>query len=156
MGENTRLSIEQFLTCRRLALVGLSRTANDFSRMVFREFRQRGYDVVPVNPLAPELDGVRCFARVSEIQPPVEAALLMTPPKGTEEAVRDCEAAGVRRVWMHRSAGTGSVSPDAVDYCRRQGIDVVAGECPLMFLAGTSWFHRAHRFFRGLRGRGVR
>ena len=138
--------IRDFLAQQRIALAGLSRNPKDFSRMLFREMTQRGYDVVPVNPTAAELEGRRCFARVQEIDPPVEGVLVMTTPGETERVVRDCAQAGVRRVWMHRGGGQGAVSQEAADFCRQNGIRLVEGYCPLMFLAGTPFFHRVHGF----------
>jgi predicted CoA-binding protein len=45
----TRAAIDDFLGCRRLAVVGVSRDDEDFSRAVFRAFTGRGYEAVPVN-----------------------------------------------------------------------------------------------------------
>jgi len=44
---------------------------------MFRTLRERGYDAVPVNPKPTEIDGVPCYARLQEIQPPVQGALVM-------------------------------------------------------------------------------
>ena len=142
----SRADVENFLAQHRLAMVGASRNPNDFSRAVLREMCQRGYDMVPVNPSTRELDGKLCFASVKEITPPVEGALLMTSPADTERVVRECAAAGIRRIWMHRGVGHGSVSPGAAEFCRQHDIRLVEGYCPLMFLPKTSWFHRAHGF----------
>jgi predicted CoA-binding protein len=146
-------AIDTFLSCRRLAVVGVSRDPRDFSRSVFRAFVERGYDAVPVNPKGGEAEGRPCARSLREVEPPVEGALLMTPPPATLEAVRDCAEAGVRRVWMHRGAGQGAVHPEAVALCREKGIEVVDGECPFMFLPGTGFAHGVHRFFRRLAGR---
>jgi hypothetical protein len=54
---------------------------------------------------------------------------------------------------MHRGGGAGAVSTEAVVLCRERGIEVVDGECPFMFLPGTSWSHGVHRFFKRLGGR---
>src|SRR5215467_13376412 len=101
--------IRDFLALRRIALVGLSRDPKDFSRALFREMCNKGYDMVPVNPAAGELEGRPCFARVQEIKTPVDGALLLTQPKDTEQVVQDCAEAGIRHIWMHRSGGEGSV-----------------------------------------------
>jgi predicted CoA-binding protein len=86
----------EFLARRRFALVGASREEKSFSRYVLRELLRRGYEVVPVNPAVAELDGRRCFPRVQDVTPPVDAALIMTPPARSGDAVVDCLAAGVR------------------------------------------------------------
>ena len=145
-------TIEDFLAQKRIAMVGISREGKDFSVMLFKELRQRGYDVVPVNPKMTELWGPQCFCRVQDIQPPVDAALLMTSPSVTETVVRDCAEAGIRRVWMYRAIGRGAVSDKAVDFCREQGIAVVPGECPFMFLPKNG-YHGIHGFIRKITGR---
>ena len=149
----TLAEIHDFLDRKRLALVGVSRNPKDFSRSLFREFVRRGYDVVPVHPGGGEVEGRPCFAHLSEIAPPVEGAMLMTSPAVTEQVVRDCAEAGVRNVWMYRAAGAGAVSPEAVAYCRLQGMSVIAGECPLMFFPRTGFPHNVHGWIRKLTGR---
>jgi predicted CoA-binding protein len=145
--------IRAFLSAKRLAVAGVSRNPKDFSRLLFREFLRRGYDAVPVHPDAGEIDGCACFARLQDVAPPVEAVLLMTPPAATEQVVRDCAEAGVKQVWMYRAAGAGAVSRPAVDYCESRGIDVIEGECPLMFFENTGFLHRLHGFIRKITGR---
>lgn len=144
--------IREFLGQKRLAIVGVSQQPKDFSRAVFREFRNRGYEVVPVNPAAKEIEGQQCFGSVREVQPPVSSVLLMTPPAATEAVVRDCAGAGVERVWMFRGGGTGAVSPEAIRFCEANGIAVIPGECPFMFLPGASLIHRFHGFIRKITG----
>lgn len=145
-----KMDIDDFLSRKRFAMVGVSRNAEDFSRKLFQELCSRGYDVVPVNPQAPQIEGRRCFARVTEIEPPVEGALLMTSPEMTEGVVHDCATAKIQRIWMHRGAGRGAVNWDAVQYCRDHGMSVIPGECPFMFLENAGWVHRVHGFFHRL------
>src|SRR5581483_255418 len=99
--------IDDFLSQKRFAFVGVSREPKDFSRALFREFLGRQYQPVPVHPEAPEIEGQTCFARVSEVQPPVDSVLVMTSPKATDSVVRECAAAGVKRIWMFRGGGQG-------------------------------------------------
>lgn len=147
-----RETIADFLAQKRLALVGISRNPKDFSRGLFRELRQRGYDMVPVNPQVTEIEGLRCYARLQEVTPPLDGALVMTAPQQSEQVVHDCQDAGVTRVWLYRAAGAGAVSEAAVDFCVRNGIGLVAGFCPYMFLPQTQFFHRFHGFFLRLTG----
>ena len=137
-------SIQDFLRQKRFAVIGVSQQPRDFSRTLFRELRQHGYDAVPVNPAASDIDGERCFAHVQDVEPPVRGALLMTNAKVTPSVVQDCIAAGIQRVWFYRGGAGGAATPEALKLCETNGIAVIPGECPLMFLAGTSWIHRFH------------
>ena len=144
MPVNTRHAIERFLARKRIAFIGLSRKPSDFSRHVFRAFVERGYDVIPVNPKMTEVEGWRCYSRVGEISPKPEAAVVMTSPGASEQVMRECAQAGVEQVWLHRGAGKGAVSRGAVEASRQAGMDVVAGECPFMFLCGKQFPHNVH------------
>lgn len=146
-------TIEDFLAQKRIAMVGVSREPRSFSVTLFEELCRRGYDVIPVNPNTPNVQGRRCFARLHDIKPPVDTVILMTPSSITDEVVKDCAEAGIRRIWMYRAAGKGAVSPKAIQFCRDRGIQVVPGECPYMFLPGADSIHRFHGFVRKITGR---
>lgn len=140
-------TIREFLAQQRWAFAGVSRRRLDFSRWLLGEFRRRGYEVLPVNPHARELDGIPCHSRVSTIQPVPEVVLVLTHRRHAAEIARDCAAAGIRRVWFYAAVGPGSASPEALAVCRDAGIQVVAGYCPVMFLPRAPWLHRAHAAF---------
>ena len=146
-------TIEDFLAQKRIAVVGISRERSNISTQLFEELCRLGYDVVPVNPNIAEIFGQRCFARVQDIQPAVDAALLLTSPTITDTVVRDCAEAGIRRIWMYRAGGQGSVSATAIEFCRAQGIELVPGQCPFMFLPGARGVHRFHGFIRKITGK---
>ncbi len=137
-----------FLRARRIVVVGVSRDEKDFSRMIFRELVRRGHDCVPVNPALPSADGRACFPRVQDVWPPPDAALLLTPPARTEQVLRDCAEAGIRRVWLHRGGGVGAASPAAIAFCEAAGIEVIRDLCPFMALPGAAFPHRVHGFLR--------
>jgi len=147
---NTLLDIQSFLALHRIAVVGVSRNPKDFTRVLFRDLLQRGYDAVPVNPAVEDVEGLRCYARVADIPAPVDGALLVTKPEVTDQVVRECAEAGIRSIWMHRGGGHGAVSKGASSFCAVVGIKVVEGECPYMFLPQAQWIHRAHGFCRKL------
>src|SRR5215468_860431 len=57
----TRADIDDFLALQRIAMVGVSRNSKDFSRTLFRDLCDRGYDVVPVNLFVDEIAGQESF-----------------------------------------------------------------------------------------------
>jgi len=153
MGRISLHRAREFLAQNRIAVVGVSRDERDFSRQVLRALAEAGYEVVPVNPSLEAVEGRTCFARVCDVRPPVHAALLLTPPGETEEVVRDCARAGVRHVWMHRGAGNGAASTEALRYCDANGISVVTDLCPFMALPDTGFPHNLHARLRVAFGR---
>ena len=149
MSRNQLSMIDDFLALRRIAFIGISRNPRDFSRLLDKELVKRGYDVVPVNPQTDEIDGRRSFASISEIDLPVEGALIMLPPEHTAEALDACVDAGVSRVWIHR----GCEPPNGHDATRKGKLTVVSGECMFMFFPNTGLIHRVHRAIDRFTGR---
>lgn len=146
----------EILAQPRIALVGLSRNEKDFSRMLFRELVRRGREVVPVNPALDHAEGRRCFPRVSAVDEPVDAAIVLVAPAQAEAVVQDCLAAGVRRIWFHRGAGRGSASAAALSLCAASGVEPVTDLCPMMALPDAGFPHRLHGFVRRLGHHGAR
>jgi predicted CoA-binding protein len=122
----------------------VSRNPKDFSRLLFREMCERGYDMVPINLGADEIDERECFHSLQAVKEPVEGVLVMTPFHATLQVVQDCAAAGVRKVWIYRAGGKGAVSPEAIAFCKENGMRVVDGHCPFMFFPKTKLVHRVH------------
>ena len=144
---------EEFLSHERVAVTGVSRSAKDHgSNVVYKRLRDRGYHVFAVNPNAEEVEGDRCFHDLRSIPGGVEAVVIGTRPEHAEETMRECDELGIKRVWMHRGPGAGSVSETATDYGRQHGITVIDGGCPCMFGPTADFAHKAMRMVFKLTG----
>lgn len=143
-----RATIEDFLAQRHLAFVGVSRDQHQFANAVYRRLRSGGRVLYPVNTPAAgaPIEGDKSFTTLAQVPDPVDGVLVMVPSPAVAEVVRDAIARGIPRVWLHRGAGKGSVSEEAVRLCREAGVAVVDGACPLMFeepVRGVHWLHKA-------------
>jgi predicted CoA-binding protein len=147
-------AVQDFLAQQRIAVAGVSRTRQTTGNLIYRRLRDRGYQVFPVNPNADEGEGDRCFPDLASIPGGVGGVVIVTRPAVSEAIVRQCPGAGVRRVWMHQSLAHGgtSVSAAATEFCRVNGITVIAGGCPLMFGKTSDFGHRCMRWIMRLTG----
>jgi len=145
----TRTEIDEFLAQPTLAVVGASQRGRKFGNMAYRELRARGRRVHPVHPSAALIEGDPAVRSLYELPEPVDGVLIVVPPEETERVVHDAAEAGIRRVWMQQ----GAESLAAIHFCAERGIQVIHGQCILMFLEPAKFFHRAHRWFRGRAGR---
>jgi uncharacterized protein len=141
--------IADFLAQRTLALVGLSRSGRKFGNAALRELRAKGYTVHPVHPEAETVDGQRCWPDLGSLPEPVGGVLTVVPPAETEKVVAAAHEAGISRVWMQQ----GSESAAAIRFCEEHDMAVVHHECVLMFAEPAAWFHRVHRWLRGVLGK---
>ena len=147
--------VQDFLAQRRIAVAGVSRDNRHHptGNLIYHRLKTTGHDVFAVNPHMQTFDGSRCYPDVKSIPGGVDGVVIVTRPEMTERIVRDCNDAGVHRVWMHQSLAKGSsVSPVAVEYCRQHDISVIAGACPMMFGEGVDFGHTCMRWILKLTG----
>ena len=134
--------IQEFLKDKKVAIVGASGKKDNFGRSLMVELTKKEYQVYPVNPKCQEVEGVACVPSVKELPPEVENLILAVPAHITEEIVEQCVNSSIKRVWMIKGVGKGSYSEKAYKICKDNGIEVVYGFCPLMFLGeGVHGFH---------------
>lgn len=144
----SRASIDAFLAQPALALVGISRGGKKFGNLAFRELVAKGYRVYPIHPAAETIEGARCYQRITDVPEHLDAALVVVPPAEALRAVRQAAAAGIHHVWLQQ----GAESPDVLEACRELGLDVVSGECVLMFAKPAS-YHKVHRWIWQILGK---
>ena len=147
--------VHDFLAQKRIAVAGVSRqkSHHPVGNLIYDRLKKTGHDVFPVNPHMESFDGDRCYPDLQSIPGGVDGVVIITRPQTTEQIVRACSDAGVRRVWMHQSMAKGSsVSPEAVEYCRQKDISVIAGACPMMYGPRVDFGHTCLRLFMKLTG----
>jgi len=145
----------EFLGKKRIAVAGVSRESGSGhgGNTVYQRLRDRGYDVFAINPNAHETEGDISYPSLSTIPGGVDAVVLATRPEVAGDVMRDCISLGIKHVWMHRGIGAGSVSHDAAEMGRKEGIRVIEGGCPLMYAPTADPAHQVMRGVLSMMGR---
>ena len=121
--------IEEFLEKRNVfAVVGASRNPKKYGHQVYKDLRNAGYTVYPVNPNADEILGDKCYANLESLPETPQVVNLVVPPEVTNEALKVCKKLGIRKVWMQ----PGSESRIALDFCKKNDIEVVYSVCVMV------------------------
>jgi predicted CoA-binding protein len=142
-------SIRRFVTGKTMAVVGVSAAGSGFGNFAYTELKKRGYTVLPVHPSAVAIQGDQCWPSIGQLPERVARALIVVKPDRAEAVVREAAEAGVRQVWLQQGAG----SPAALRTCEELGVDVIDGQCILMFAEPVGSFHAFHRWVWKLVGK---
>jgi predicted CoA-binding protein len=141
--------IVEFVQGRRLAVVGVSRAHRKYGNHAYRELKARGLDVMAVHPELARIEGDPCFKSLAQLPRPADGVLVCVQPEKVPEILRQAAAAGIRRAWLQQ----GAESDAAIKLAAELGLDLVHGECILMYAPPVRGFHRLHRGLRRLLGR---
>jgi predicted CoA-binding protein len=137
----TRKEIEKFFEPKKLAIAGASRNPKKFGHGIFKELLSKGYEVVPVNPSATEIDGVTCYHNVSEIPDDVKSLLIVTPREETDGVLREAINKGISNIWVQQMSET----EDTIKIAEEYQVDVIYKKCIYMFAEPVSGIHKFHR-----------
>jgi uncharacterized protein len=148
-------AIDDFLAQKRIAVAGVSRTSGGHGgNVIYQRLRERGYEVFAVNPNADTVEGDPCYRSLAAIPGGVDGVVIATDPSVAPSVAQECQELGISRVWMHGPmAGGTSVSKEAHEFCRQNGIASIAGACPLMYGPTSDGGHRFMRRILGLFGK---
>jgi predicted CoA-binding protein len=139
--------IETFLASTPIALAGVSRNPKKFGQMAFKELKGKGLDIIPVNPAASEILGVRAYPDVRSLPAEVKGIIIMTNKKETASVVIEAKEKGIKNIWIQQSSDT----PEAIRELEGTDINSITGECILMHYKPDS-FHKFHRSINKLFG----
>lgn len=86
------MSLEKILNAKSVAIVGASKNETKRGYQAIRILldEQFGGKIYPVNPKESSILGLKCYSKVSEIDGPVEMALITTPAKTIPAILDDC------------------------------------------------------------------
>lgn len=128
---DTDTQIQSFLAGDGFAVAGASTNRAKYGNKVVRVYQQTGRAVYPVNPRADQIEGVPCYASLAEVPGPVHGLSIITPPKITEQIVRQAIDLGIKHIWCQ----PGAESPAAAAMAQEAGVNLIAGgPCVLVVL----------------------
>jgi len=121
--------IVEFLDKKNVfAVVGASRNPEKYGHQVYKDLRNAGYSVYPVNPNTNQILGDKCYPSLETLPIHPDVADLVVPPKVTEQVVKTCKRLGIKKVWMQ----PGSECETAINFCRENGMDIIHGVCVMV------------------------
>jgi acetyl coenzyme A synthetase (ADP forming)-like protein len=107
------MSLERILKAESVAIVGASRNETKRGYQTIRTLLDEKYEgkIYPVNPKEKSILGIKCYQSISEIEAPVDVALVATPAKTLPAVLEDCGQKGVKGAVV-LAGGFGEMGPD--------------------------------------------
>jgi uncharacterized protein len=117
-------------TVKSIAMVGISPKDNRPSYFAFKYLKERGYNMIPINPgqAGQEILGRKVYARLADIPEPVDMVDIFRAPQYARAIVQEALALKPRPqvIWMQ----LGVRNNDAAAAAEAAGLKVVMNRCP--------------------------
>jgi uncharacterized protein len=123
---HTDEEIRRIYNFRNIAVVGMSRDPAKAAHSVPQYMMERGYNIIPVNPIASEILGRRTYSYVSDIKSKVDIIDVFRPSKDVYPVVEDSiKKPGISVIWLQEGIHNVEAEKIALD----NKIDVVFNRC---------------------------
>jgi len=120
--------IKEFMAQKRFAVVGATDNPEKYGHQILINLRKRDYEIYPVNPRLTRIEGMKCYATLSDLPVKVDVVDFVVPPSATEAILKECVKQGLNRIWLQ----PGSESEAAISFCRENNLKVVHDVCVMM------------------------
>ncbi|TLX86222.1 MAG: CoA-binding protein [Thaumarchaeota archaeon] len=123
---HTDEEIRKIYNFRNIAVVGMSRDPAKPAHLVPKYMVERGYNIIPVNPIASEILGRRTYSYVSDIKSQIDIIDVFRPSKDVYQVVEDSiKKPGISVIWLQEGIHNVEAEKIALD----NKIDVVFNRC---------------------------
>ncbi|MCV0409719.1 CoA-binding protein [Nitrosopumilus sp.] len=125
--KHTDKQIHNFLSMRKVAVIGMSKNSSKAAHYVPKYLLENGYDITPVNPTSVEILGKKCYDSVSEIDGDIDIVDIFRPSDQVLSVIQDAIKKKPKVIWLQE----GIHNSEAENLARKEGIDVVFNRCML-------------------------
>ncbi|MEM0140230.1 MAG: CoA-binding protein [Ferroplasma sp.] len=109
---------------RNIAVVGISDKPDRYSYQVATYLMEKGFNIIPVNPMLQEWQGKKAFKDIKEINVPVDVVDIFRKREFVPEIVKD-SIGRAQVIWMQE----GIISMDGKALAEDNGMFVVMDRC---------------------------
>ena len=122
----TRDEIRDILKkAKRIAVVGLSDNPDRTSYMVSKAMQNAGYEIIPVNPTASEILGVKAVASLKEIEGHVDIVNVFRRSEFLPEVAKEFDEMDADVFWAQQ----GLENEEAYQFLKGKGYTVIMDRC---------------------------
>jgi uncharacterized protein len=103
---------------KTVAVIGASSDRGKFGNKALRAFRDKGHRVIPINPNEAEVEGLRTFPSVLDVEHTIDMATFYVRPEVGIRVIEEVAKKGITEVWLN----PGSDGPAVIARARALGL----------------------------------
>lgn len=117
----------QLTQSKTIAVVGMSPRPDRPSHYVAKYLMENGYRIIPVNPAADEILGMKSYPNLKSVPERIDLVDIFRRPREVPPIVDDALEIGVRFIWMQ----DGVIHEESAAKARAHGASVVMDNCTM-------------------------
>lgn len=124
------MSNHPWLKYNNWAVVGASIKPGRYGHIIVKALHNKGYNTIPVSPRYEEIEGIKTYDSILEIDEPVDVVNFVVNPDIGIRVIEQCRQKGIKKIWLQ----PGTVSAEILRKAEAYNIEVVEA-CILVALS---------------------
>lgn len=120
--------IGQALEKKRWAVVGASGNADRFGYKILKHLDRLGYEVYPVNPNYEQIATHKCYAKLSDIEVPIDVVNVVVNKKLSKQMLNEEDVSNLAAIWFQ----PGSFDEETIELAKQKNPNIIHGACVLV------------------------
>lgn len=113
---------------RRIAVVGMSKDPHKGAQRIPMYLKNAGYEIIPVNPTATEIAGMKTYKSLSEVPYDFDMVQIFRPSEAVPPIVDEALKTKAKVIWMQ----LGIRNEEAAEKARMAGRIVIQDRCMMV------------------------
>jgi predicted CoA-binding protein len=108
-----------------IAVVGATDRSGKYGGIIYRDLKAKGFDVFPVNPHRPSVDGDPAYGSLAELPGRPGIVNYVVPPSQTLRVLDEARRLGLTTAWVQ----PGAEDDHVLRFLDRHGFSYLTGAC---------------------------
>ncbi len=103
------------------AVVGATDKVEKYGYKIVKTLKENGYKVFPINPSLDEIDGIKVYDKLSNIEETIDVVDIVVNPQIGKHVMKEVNDLGIKYVWLQ----PGTRSDEIREYAAENDIKIV-------------------------------
>ena len=112
-----------------IAIVGATDNPEKYGNRIYRDLKEKGFRVHPVNPTKATIDGDKAYADLGDLPESPDIVNFVVPPPRTLRLLERAKELGLMNVWIQ----PGAENDDVIAYLDANGFNYLANACIMVW-----------------------
>ena len=108
-----------------VAVVGATDDPSKYGSVIYRDLKNKGFELYPVNPNRDTVDGDAAYRSLDDLPVNPTIVNIVVPPMATLKVLEKARELGYTNVWVQ----PGAESPEVIAYLTQHSFNYLANSC---------------------------
>jgi len=106
---------------KRAAVIGASSDRSKYGNKAVRAFQKAGYEVIPVNPTEPDIEGLKAYPSITDVPGALDTVTVYVRPAVLVKLLPDIAKKGCRELYLNPGTSSDTVRAE----CERLNLNAI-------------------------------